>query len=197
MTSRIKASDASQWSTATGEILGQATPASESADGTGPPNILYTIGHHPTLLPAFLGFTAALALEGVLARPDAELLALRAAWNCRSAFEWAHHVEYGLASGLSTEEILAIPDGPDHRIWSEHQSLLLQTADELHATRGLADGHFASLRERWSEAEIVEIVFVVGNYTMLSMVANATGVPVEQRLDAPPYRMPSAATTIR
>ena len=34
--------------------------------------------------------------------------------------------------------------------------------------------------------KIVEIVFVVGNYTMLSMVANATGVPIEQRLSEMP-----------
>ena len=33
-----------------------------------------------------------------------------------------------------------------------------------------------------SMAEIVEIVMVVGHYTMLSMLANATGVPLEARL---------------
>ena len=60
----------------------------EKKGGGGPLNILRTIAHHPTLLGPFLGFTATLATQGVLTRRDSELLALRAAWNCRSAFEW-------------------------------------------------------------------------------------------------------------
>jgi len=186
MKSRIPPSDASQWAEETRAILGNATPAAESADGHGPPNILYTIAHHPNLLPAFLEFTAALALRGVLPRRDAEILALRAAWNCRSAFEWGHHVEYGLAHGLTEAEIEAIASGPDHPDWLDRDRLLLRTADALHAHRTLTDEAFAALRERFDAAEIVEIVFVVGNYTMLSMVANATGVPIEQRLSEMP-----------
>ena len=38
------------------------------------------------------------------------------------------------------------------------------------------------------DAQIVELTFVVGNYTMLSMVANATGVPVEDRLPGLPEK---------
>ena len=188
MKSRIPLSDASQWSEETREILGDATPAAASPDGQGPPNILYTIAHHPHLLPPFLQFTGALALQGVLPRRDAELLALRAAWNCRSAFEWGHHVEYGLAHGLSNEEIQRIAAEPDHAGWGARERLLLRAADELHAHQHLTDETFAALRDRSSDAEIVEIIFVVGNYTMLSMLANATGVPVEQRLPAMPAR---------
>ena len=188
MKSRISPSDESQWSEETRKILGDATPAAASPDGHGPPNILYTIAHHPTLLPPFLQFTGALALQGLLPRGDAELLALRAAWNCRSAFEWGHHVEYGLAHGLTNEEIQRIAAGPDHADWGARERLLLRVADELHAHQQLTDETFAALREQWNDAEIVEIVFVVGNYTMLSMVANATGVPVEQRLPSMPAR---------
>jgi 4-carboxymuconolactone decarboxylase len=190
MKSRILPSNASHWSRETSQILGEATPAAGSTDGEGPPNILYTIAHHPTLLPPFLGFTSALAMRGVLPRRDAELLALRAAWNCRSAFEWGHHVEYGLAHGLSEQEIQSIAVGPLESNWSERDRELLCAADELHARQQLSDASFAALRDRWSDAEIVEIVFVIGNYTMLSMVANATGVPIEKRLPRMPGELP-------
>ena len=192
MKPRIRLSDASHWSEATREVLRNATPAAESSDGSGPPNILYTIAHHPNLLSPFLGFASALALRGVLLRRDAELLALRTAWNCRSDFEWGHHVEYGLAHGLLPEEIGRIVSGPGHPDWGSKERVLLLAADELHADQHLTDDTFAMLRGAWSDAEIVEIVFVVGNYTMLSMVANATGVPVEQRLPA----MPAEATPV-
>jgi len=59
-------------------------------------------------------------------------------------------------------------------------------ADELHTRQDFSDATWSKLRERWSDAELVEIPFVVGHYTMLSMVANATGVPLEPGLPALP-----------
>src|SRR5437667_4833654 len=72
------------------------------------PNLLRAIAHHPQLLESFLGFAAALATRGELPRRVSELLALRAAWNCRSEFEWGHHALYARAAGLSDAEIAAI-----------------------------------------------------------------------------------------
>ena len=186
--SRIRPSGPADWTEETRAILGRATPAAESADGEGPPNILYTIGHHPSLLAPFLAFSSALALRGVLPRRDSELLALRAAWNCGSAFEWGHHVEYARAEGLTPRQIEAIAEGPEAAGWSAADRLLLAVADELHARQHLSDERYAALAERFTPAEIVEIVFVVGQYTMLSMVANATGVPCETRLPTLPSR---------
>ena len=105
MKSRLSAASPNHWSEPVREILDGLQPAAETATGQGPPNILYTIAHHPALLPSFLGFTATLATRGVLERRDAELLALRTSLNCRSAFEWGHHVHYARAAGLEEAEI--------------------------------------------------------------------------------------------
>ncbi len=188
MKQRIRSSGPSDWTEESRAILAGATPAWESETGEGPPNVLYTIAHHPALLPPFLAFSATLAVRGVLPRRDSEILALRAAWNCRSPFEWGHHVEYARAAGLSTEQVEAVTEGPDAAAWNAHERLLLRAADELHARQDLSEPLFASLSEHWSPAQLVEIVFVVGHYTMLSMVANATGVPVETRLPPLPVR---------
>jgi alkylhydroperoxidase family enzyme len=150
------------------------------------PNILRTIGHHPRLLERFLPFAATLAMQGVLPRRESELLALRAAVNCRSAFEWGHHAEYARSAGLSEEEIARVAIGPSAPEWSERDRLLLQTADELHATQDVSDETWRALEAAFEPAQLVEIPFVVGNYTMLSMVANSTGVPVEPGLDPLP-----------
>jgi alkylhydroperoxidase family enzyme len=183
---RLRPSVDADWSEATRNVLAAATPAAEHPEGQGPPNILYTIGHHPALLPPFLGFAATLATAGVLTRRDSELLAMRASWNCRSAFEWGHHKEYALAHGLTEVQIDAIVVGPDEPAWSERDRLLLTVADELHATQNLSDATWSALSAAFSRAEIVEALFVVGNYTMLSMFANATRVPLEARLESLP-----------
>ncbi|MGH0033813.1 MAG: carboxymuconolactone decarboxylase family protein [Myxococcota bacterium] len=182
MTQRIPPARPDQWSKPTQEVLGGAVPAADHPRGEGPPNILYTIAHHPGLLPPFLTWSATLAMRGVLPRRDSELLALRASLLSGSAFEWGHHVEYGLAEGLDASEIERIAEGPDHEAWSPRDALLLRACDELHARQQLSDPTFRALRGELDEAQIVELVFVVGHYTMLSMVANATGVPLESRL---------------
>ncbi len=174
------------------EILGGTVAPIASLEGgkqkpgSGPLNILRTVAHHPLLLEPFLGFAATLATRGVLPRRDSELLALRAAWNCRSGFEWGHHVIYARAAGLSEEEIERVVRGPEAPEWSEEDRVLLTAADELHAGQDLSDATWKQLRARWDAAQLVEIPFVVGNYTMLSMVAKATGVPLEPELPSLP-----------
>jgi alkylhydroperoxidase family enzyme len=147
--------------------------------GSGTLNILLQLAHLPKLLGPFLGFASALALQGLLSRRDHELVALRAIWHCRSDFEWGHHVAFAFAAGLSHDEIARIPAGPAHPTWSDADRALLEATDELSRTHTLCDATWAKLRSRLSDAELVELPLIVGNYTMLSMVANATGVPLE------------------
>jgi 4-carboxymuconolactone decarboxylase len=152
------------------------------------PNLVRAIAHHPDLLDPFLGFAAALATRGALPRRASELLALRAAWNCRSEFEWGHHAVYARAAGCSDAEIEAVAVGPAAPVWSETDRALLVAADELHAQNAVTDATWAALASRWSAAQLVEIPFVVGQYTMLSMVAGALRVPLEEGLP----RLPDA-----
>lgn len=176
MSKRLDPQEPDEWSDDVRELLGDASL-----------NILRTIAHHPHLLKPFLGFTATLALRGSLARRDSELLALRAAWNCRSPFEWGHHVLYARAEGLSDEQILRVATRAEDDRWEPRDRLLLRAADELHRDQQLNDSTWAALRAEFDDAQLVEIPFVVGNYTMLSMVANATGVPLEPGLpELPP-----------
>jgi len=185
--SRLRPLAPEEWNERTRELLGgSVAPVSELEGGGeasgGPLNILRTIAHHPRLLEPFLGFAATLAMGGTLPRRASELLALRAAWNCRSAFEWGHHVIYGRAVGLAEEEIRRIAEGPAHPAWSDEDRLLLRAADELHAGQDLCEATWTALSQRWESAQLLEIPFVVGHYTMLSMVAKATGVPLEPGL---------------
>jgi alkylhydroperoxidase family enzyme len=191
---RLEPLEPSAWDERTRRILGGSVGPVAELEGReggapgGPLNILKTIAHHPRLLEPFLGFAATLAAAGVLPRRASELLALRAAWNCRSAFEWGHHAVYGRAAGLVDAEIERVAAGPEHPGWSGEDRLLLEAADELHRGQDLSDATWSRLRERFDAAQLVEIPFVVGNYTMLSMVAKATGVPVEEGLPPLPSR---------
>jgi len=146
-----------------------------------PPQILGTVAKHPHLLEPMLKFSSALA-SGALPRRASEILALRAAWNCRSDFEWGHHTRYALDAGLSQTEIDRLAGGAAEIDWGVRDSTLICAADELHAEQDISDATWQRLSEFWDESQLIEIPFVVGQYTMLSMVAKATGVPVDASL---------------
>ena len=193
---RLRPLPRDEWSPEVHELIaGTAGPVAQmegenahgdDEDSSDTLNILRTVAHHSALLGPFLGFSGALALQGVLSRRVSELLALRTAWNSQSAFEWGHHVVFGRAAGLGDAEIQRIAVDPEHPDWSDEDRLLLRAADELHARQDLSEATWAALRQRLSDAQLVELPFVVGQYTMLSMVANATGVPLAPGLEPLP-----------
>ena len=164
----------------------RATPDPDGAERKSPPGMLNTVVHHPDLVEPFLDFANVIAYKGSLPRRESELLALRVAWNCRSEFEWGHHVDYARDAGLSDGEIARIPAGPSAEGWSDIQRALLEAADELHTTQNVSDEVWAKLAGVYSEKQLIEVLFVVGEYTMLSMVVNASGVTLEPGFDPLP-----------
>jgi len=145
--------------------------------GREPARTMAILARQPELLGPFLGWAAALALNGVLPNRDHELLALRVASNCHSEFEWVEHVEYARAAGMTDAEIEAVAGAIDADGWSETERALLRAADELHSDRDVTDTTWAALARTYDAPALVEILFVVGQYTMLSMMANAAGIP--------------------
>jgi alkylhydroperoxidase family enzyme len=156
------------------EVGGGAPPR------TKPLHILTVIAPHPTFLPPFIEWATAIAWHGRLERREQEILALRVALNCKSEFEWGHHVVYARAAGMSEDDIDRVVAGPDAPGWSESERALVRAADELTSPSfDVGDDTWAMLRAHFDDARLTEIPFVVGQYTMLSMFANSLGVVLE------------------
>ena len=103
--------------------------------GSGPPNIFTTLGRHPRLFRAWLRYSAHLMPFGQLPRRDTELVILRVAWQCRSAYEWQQHVPIALRVGLTPDEVAGVADDPAAGGFTERQRALLAVSDELLAER--------------------------------------------------------------
>ncbi|MBD0670172.1 hypothetical protein BU198_05455 [Streptomyces sp. CBMA156] len=153
-------------------------------DGAGPLagrpvlNVLATIGHHPDLLVALAPLLAQLN-QGLLPFRERELAVLRTAHRTGSAYEWEHHVRLGAAAGLTGPEIARVPDGPEHPDWTEADRTLLRAVDELHDGHALAPDTWQSLVERHSEAQVLELLALVGTYGTIAGILNSCGVPVD------------------
>ena len=165
----------------------------EAGEERKPLDILLVLAHDPKVLGPFLAWAAALVFDGALSRRDHELLALRTAANCASDFEWAHHAVYARAAGLDEDEIARVAAGPNAVGWDPADAALLRAADELPVSKTIADATWERLAERLTPAALVEVPWVVGQYTMLSMVANATEVGIHPGEDVlPAARRPPA-----
>ena len=55
--------------------------------------------------------------------------------------------------------------------------------DELHSSAFISDATYAHLASMFNPAQLIELVMTVGQYTMLSMVANSFEVAMEPGLE--------------
>jgi alkylhydroperoxidase family enzyme len=148
--------------------------------GDGEPlNIFRTLARHPALLRRWLVFANHVLGKSTLPERERELLILRIGWLCRAGYEWGQHVLIGLDSGLTGEEIQRIKAGPDAGGWSDGDRDLLLAVDELHRDAHVSDATWARLAARWSTQQLMDVVFTVGQYNLVSMALNSFGVQPE------------------
>jgi alkylhydroperoxidase family enzyme len=119
-------------------------------------------------------------LKSTLAPRERELLILRTGWNCRAEYEWGQHVAIGKQIGLSDADIDRLTRGPDAPGWTPAEADLVRAADELHRDSRIGDATWSALAARYDTQQLLDIVFTVGQYTLVSMALNSLGVQREE-----------------
>ncbi len=114
---------------------------------------------------------------------ERELVILRVGWLCRAEYEWGQHVLIGKQCGLSDEEIRRIQDGPDASQWDPFERTLLRAVDELHQHALVSDATWKELAERYDTQQLMDLVFTVGQYTLVSMALNSFGVELDEGIE--------------
>ena len=154
-------------------------PGSRPASAAGgPPRIITTLGRHPSLFRAWLRYSAHLMPFGALPRRDTELVILRVAWQCRSAYEWQQHVPIALRVGLTPEEIAGVAEAPASG-FTERQRTLLAVSDEVLARRSLSDATWGATHARLDDREAIEVCLLIGHYQGLASTIGGLGIQVE------------------
>jgi 4-carboxymuconolactone decarboxylase len=146
-------------------------------------NIFTTLARHPKLLKRWLVFGNHVLAKSSLPERERELAILRVGWRCRAEYEFGQHTVIGRRAGITDDEIgwlvLDVAEGG----WSADDRALLTAVDELHDDQCITDATWAALAERWDEHQLLDLIFAVGQYTLVSMALNSLGV---QRDDGVP-----------
>lgn len=153
-------------------------------------NGLGTILNYPALAKAFLTYNNHVAMHNTLSKRICELLILRISWLRKAEYEFQQHVILGLRAGLTEEEIERIQQGPQASRWSDIDAILLQAVDELCADACISATTWQTLRQHFTDEQMMDLVFTVGCYEVLAMAFNSFAVPFEASL-------PPMSSTVR
>lgn len=149
-------------------------------------NVYTTIANHPDLARDWLVFGGHILRRSTLPARERELLILRIGWLCQSEYEWSRHAIIARSVGLKDAEILRITKGPDAKGWNDEDTALLRAADELHEDAFIGDATWNALSKRFDTKQMMDIVFTVGQYNLVSMALNSFGVQLDEGIEGFP-----------
>lgn len=140
--------------------------------GVPPLSLFTTVAHNPRVLGRLR--RGGLLDPGSITARQRELVILRTTAKARAEYEWGVHVAFfAEAVGLTPAQVRATVLGaPDDPAWSAEDRLLVALADALHDHADVSDALWASLAERFSPAQLVELLFLAGLYRAVSGVTN-------------------------
>jgi 4-carboxymuconolactone decarboxylase len=141
-------------------------------------NLFRVMMHHPDLTRRWTVFAGHVLQKQTLGVRDRELLILRIGWLNQAEYEWAQHVEIAKRAGFTDAEIGNIKVGPRGG-WNAHEAALLQAADDLYNNSVVSDETWAVLAKHYSTQQMMDAVFTVGQYNLVSWALNSFGVPLD------------------
>jgi len=147
-------------------------------------NVMATLAQHEEARQKFnVWANYVLGASSTLTPREREILILRIGWLCQAEYEWAQHTVIGRAVGLNDDEIARIKLGPDAPGWDPFDATLLRAADELHADAFVSDATWNALAKRYNTQQLMDVVFTVGQYNLVSMALNSFGVQRDEGVD--------------
>jgi len=149
-------------------------------------NIFSTLVRHPKLMKRWLVFGNHVLNKSTLPEREREILILRIGWLCRCEYEWSQHVVIGKKCGLDDADMRRIKTGPGSEDASALDDLLLRAVDELHADAVIGDETWRGLARHLNQQQLIDLIFTVGQYNLVSMALNSLGVPLDEGVPGDP-----------
>jgi 4-carboxymuconolactone decarboxylase len=144
-------------------------------------NLFKVLMHHPKLTKRWAVFAGHIMAKQTVPVRERELLILRIGWLNQAPYEWAQHVEIAKRAGITEAEIERVKQGPKGT-WSIHEAALLQAADDLFESSVISDSTWDTLGSKYSTEQMMDIVFTIGQYNLVSWALNSFGVPLDDHL---------------
>jgi len=144
------------------------------------PNVFTTLARNQKLFERHSKFGLYVLFEQTLPARDREILILRIGWLCQSEYEFGQHTILGKMAGLTDAEILNITKGPNAPGWNAFDAALIKAVDELYYNAFISDITWKVLAGKYNEQQLLDMIFTVGQYNLVSWALNSLGVPLDK-----------------
>ncbi|WP_432110378.1 carboxymuconolactone decarboxylase family protein [Streptomyces sp. AA1529] len=153
------------------------------------PLALFRVLHrNPALASRMFALGAGLLGHGSLHAVDRELVIARVTARADCAYEWGvHAATLARQAGLGPEQLRAsaAPGAATDPVFTPRQAALMGAVDELHETARLSDPAWTALRAHYTDAQLLELLVLIGWYRTISCLAN--GLLLEDEPWAQPF----------
>lgn len=158
-------------------------------EGVAPLILFRTMARNPRVFEKM--FAGGLLDKGTLSLRQRELVIDRTTARLGAEYEWGVHIAFFAEKvDFDCERIAATVHGSaDAPCWSADEQSLLAAVDDLVDRRTIGETAWAALAQHFDEAQILEVIALVGYYHTISFLCRALDLPLE------PYgaRFPSAS----
>lgn len=157
------------------EFFGDRDPVANPGTATGTPGDYWTTyALVPDILKMSRASLLAMLQPGRKLEPRLrELAILRAAIVGDSRFEYSQHMKVARMAGVSDAKLEALKGWATSDQFDPAERAVMAAADEMVGRNLIEDATFANLKRHFSDAQIMEIVYVVALWRMHGMIVRA------------------------
>lgn len=128
-----------------------------------------------------------LAVDAALDARLRELVIMRIGWRTTSMYEWTQHWRVARRLQIPEADILAVRDWRNATNLSAADKAVLAAVDETLDEGMISDSTWATCAEHLaSPRERIQLVIVIGNWTMFSQLLKSLCIPLEEGATAWP-----------
>jgi 4-carboxymuconolactone decarboxylase len=134
----------------------------------------------PELMKRTRGLSDYLRFESIVPAWLREFVILMTARHWGQNYEWNAHYPIAIDEGLSPDIARAIAEGRRPEGMVAEEEILYELVLELQRNHSLSDDTYERAVERFGEQGVIEVVSLMGYYTMVSMILNTSRAPLPE-----------------
>ena len=142
-------------------------------------NVFATFVKHAGMYPKYSRFGLFLMAKTSIPARTRELVIMRLGLLRRCEYEYAQHVQIARGVGITEDEIRALAEPVRAGEWSEIDAAAISAVDELDADNTISDETWSVLAREFDEQQLIELVFTIGCYGLITWALNTFGTPLD------------------
>jgi alkylhydroperoxidase family enzyme len=146
-------------------------------------NVFRILLHDPPTAAALNGLLHRLLWKGSLDQRLRELAIMRIGWVSGAVYEWTQHWHVAVALGIDEADLIAVRDWEHHDGFGPVERAVLAATDETLARGAIGDATWAACAEHLDAALLVELVAVIGNWSLFARLLNSLDVPLDDGME--------------